>query len=96
MIKVHEKLAWFHHESMYTANIELRIKNEDWLSNWELTNNNKGLWLSFAWQSPWSTQEYVIELPHNWVAERIVSARHSRTVGKYIFRLALRRKELWQ
>ena len=65
------------------------IEKKSWLAKWELSEPWTSLWVTFSIESPWPGQEFQFEFPHQWVANEIVSIRHSKTYGRYLFGLSL-------
>ena len=89
-IVVHDKLLWYPKKDRYLANFAFtQIVQKEWLMNWELSADWTALWVEFSWASPWPGQDFTFELPHGWIAEDIISVKHSHKNKRFLFRLSL-------
>ena len=87
---VYDKLIWHPTKERYLANFAFtQIEQKEWLMNWELSPDWTALWVEFSWTSPWPGQDFTFEFPHGWVADKIVSVKHSPTYARFLFRLSL-------
>ena len=83
-------LEWSDTHNQYLAQFAFTmIEKKSWLAHWDLSEPWTSLWVAFSFDSPWPAQEFKFEFPHNWVANEVVSVRHSKTYGRYLFGLSL-------
>ena len=85
-----DQLEWSDKYQQYLAQFAFTmIERSSWLARWDLSEPWTSLWVEFSFDSPWQAQEFTFDFPHNWVANKIVSVRHSKTYGRYLFGLSL-------